>query len=264
MRATARTSSTTSVARRAAAEFAGTFLLILGVIGTALFMLPTTGPLGVVLAVVFVVVAAAYAVGPISGAHLNPVVSLACAVAGRLAWRDVPAYVIAQTAGALVAVVLLFFVTLGAGDGAAMASFTQVSNGWEDGSPQGYSVWVVSAVEFVLAALLGWIVLSTTSAASSAALAPLAIGMALGLMHLIAIPVSNASLNPVRSLATAVIAGGAALSQVWLFLLVPALGGLVGGLLYRWTGCGTAASDANPSAERILVREGSQPPVVER
>lgn len=225
---------TTGIGRRAVAEGAGTFLLILGVIGTALFMSPTTGVLGVVLAVVFVVVAAAYAVGPISGAHLNPIVSLACAAAGRLQWRDVPAYVIAQTAGGLAAAVLLFFVALGAGDGAAIASFADISNGWEEGSPQGYSIWVVSGLELVLAALLAWIVLGTTAPAASAALAPLAIGMALGLMHLIAIPVSNASLNPVRSLATAIFAGGSALSQVWLFLVIPLLGGIIGGWLYRW------------------------------
>jgi aquaporin Z len=236
--------SAITVARRAVAEFAGTFLLILGVIGTALFMSPTTGVLGVVLAVVFVVVAAAYAVGPISGAHLNPVVTLAVAAAGRLPWRDVPAYVIAQTAGGLVAAVLLYFATLGAGDGAAIASFLDISNGWDEGSPQGYNVWVVSALEFILAALLAWIVLETTAPAASAALAPLAIGMALGLMHLIAIPVSNASLSPVRSLATAIFAGGSALSQVWLFLVVPLAGGLIGGWLYRWV-----ASESRPALE---------------
>lgn len=239
MHSTRQAESTISIGRRAAAEFAGTFLLILGVIGTAVFMLPTTGVLGVVLAVVFVVVAAAYAVGPISGAHLNPVVSLACAAAGRLPWRDVPAYVIAQTAGGLVAALLLFLATLGAGDGAAIASFAEVSNGWADGSPQGYNVWVVSGLEFVLAALLAWIVLGTTAPGASAALAPLAIGMALGLMHLIAIPVSNASLSPVRSLATALFAGGPALGQVWLFLIVPLLGGVIGGWLYRWVAAET-------------------------
>lgn len=234
MHTTNQPTSTIRIGRRAAAEFAGTFFLILGVIGTALFMAPTTGALGVVLAVVFVVVAAAYAVGPISGAHLNPVVSLASAAAGRLPWRDVPAYVIAQAAGGLAAAALLFFASLGAGDGAAISSFADISNGWDDGSPQGYSIWVVTGLEFVLAALLGWIVLGTTAPAASAALAPLAIGMALGLMHLIAIPVSNASLSPVRSLATAVFAGGSALSQVWVFLVVPLVGGLVGGWMYRW------------------------------
>lgn len=234
MHATNQPKSTISIGRRAVAECAGTFLLIFGVIGTALFMSPTTGVLGVVLAVVFVVVAAAYAVGPISGAHLNPVVSLACAAAGRLEWRDVPAYVIGQTAGGLAAGVLLFLAALGAGDGAAIASFADISNGWEEGSPQGYSIWVVSGLEFVLAALLAWIILGTTAPAASAALAPLAIGMALGLMHLIAIPVSNASLNPVRSIATAVFAGVSALSQVWLFLVIPLLGGVIGGWLYRW------------------------------
>lgn len=232
--ATVGTDISIGVGRRSVAEFVGTFLLILGVIGTALFMLPTSGVLGVVLAVAFVVVAAAYMVGPISGAHLNPVVTIACAAAGRFAWRDVPAYVTAQTLGAVTAAALLFFATTGAGESATISTFAEISNGWDAGSPQGYDVWVVSVFELVLAALLAWVVLGTTARGAWTAFAPLAIGMALALMHLVAIPISNASLSPVRSIATAIFAGEQALSQLWLFLVVPLCGGLVGGYLYRW------------------------------
>ncbi len=208
-----------SLAKRVVAELFGTFVLVIGVIGTALFSSPNTGWLGVALAVGIAVIGAAYAVGHISGGHFNPAVTLGAAASGRFAWRDVPAYVLAQILGGLLATTVLFLRRArqaelprgGAGGGFA-------SNGFDAHSPGGFGLVSVIIVEVVLTAVFLYVILGVTDRRAPTGFAPLAIGLTLTLIHLIAIPVSNASVNPARSIATAVYGGPDALVQLWVFL----------------------------------------------
>jgi len=220
-----------SLTSRLIAEVFGTFMLVFGVIGAALFISPATGPLGVALAVGLAVLVSAYAVGHISGGHFNPAVSVGAAAAGRMPWRDVLPYVLAQLVGGVLATAVLL--AIGSGTGSA-PDFGAVSNGFGEHSPGGFSLIAVIVAEFVVTLLFLWIILGVTAPGSTTpSFAPLAIGLALALFHLVAIPVSNASLNPARSLATAVFGGPDALVQLWVFLVVPTLGALVAGLTWK-------------------------------
>ncbi|MET4782155.1 aquaporin Z [Glaciihabitans sp. UYNi722] len=224
-----------SLISRLIAEAFGTFLLVFGVIGTALFTSSNTGILGVALAIGLTVVVGAYAFGPISGAHFNPAVTLGAAAAGRLPWRDVVPYIIAQIVGGVVASSLLLAIAAGGPKGFldSVLKGGFASNGFGDHSPAGFNLLSVILVEFILTAFFLWVILGVTHRKAAAGFAPLAIGLALTLIHLIAIPVSNASVNPARSIATAIFGGPAALGQLWVFILVPILGALVAGFTYR-------------------------------
>ncbi len=185
------------------------------------------------LAVGLAVLTAAYAVGHISGGHFNPAVTLGAAAAGRAKWADVFPYVLAQFIGGILATSVLLWISA-ASEGAFTANFEGVSNGWGELSPGGFGFWSVVIIEIVVTALFLWVILGVTEAGSTTAgFAPLAIGLALTLFHLIAIPVDNASLNPARSLATAIYGGPEALSQVWLFFVAPVVGALLAGFTYR-------------------------------
>lgn len=228
----AQTSSPSLISRLIAEAF-GTFLLVLGVIGAALFVSPQTGPLGVAIAVGLAVIAGAYSVGHISGGHFNPAVSLGAAAAGRLPWKDVAPYVGAQIVGGLVASTILFLVN-SARAGKPALTFGDVSNGYDAHSPSGFSLLAVVIVELVATLVFVWIILSVTTAGLPiTSFAPLVIGLSLTLFHLIAIPVSNASLNPARSIATAVFGGPDALLQLWAFIVAPAVGGLLAGITWK-------------------------------
>ncbi|UYN85004.1 MAG: aquaporin [Microcella sp.] len=220
---------------RLVAEVFGTFLLVFGVIGTAFFSSANTGLLGPALAVGLAVMAGAYAVGHISGAHFNPAVTIGAAVAGRFAWRDTPAYIAAQALGGLLAsgalVLIGSFGPAGALADAQADGF--FSNGFDEGSPAGYGLVAVIVAELVLTALFLVVILGVTDDRAFAGFAPLAIGLMLTVMHLVAIPVSNASFNPARSLATAVFGGTDALAQLWVFIVIPVIGAALGALLYR-------------------------------
>lgn len=225
-----------SLAQRLIAEVFGTFTLVFGVIGTALYASGNTGYLGVAFAAGLAVLAAAYAVGSISGGHFNPAVSLGAAAAGRMPWRDVLPYVVAQVIGGLLATTLLFAIASGGPDGylAAAQDGGFASNGYDNLSPEGFGLISVILVEFLLTALFLYVILNVTAPGSTTpGFAPLAIGLALVLVHLVAIPVSNASVNPARSIATAVYGGPDALAHLWVFLVVPSLGALVAGFTYR-------------------------------
>jgi aquaporin Z len=226
---------TPSITSRLVAEAVGTFLLVGGVIGTAFFSSANTGLLGPALAVGLAVLAGAYAFGHISGAHFNPAVTIGAAVAGRFAWKDVPAYVAAQLVGGLLATSILTLIgTFGpAGALAEAQAGGFYSNGFGEGSPAGYGLVAVIVTELVLTAVFMLVILGVTDGRASAGFAPLAIGLTLTVLHLVAIPVSNASFNPARSLATAVFGGPDALGQVWVFLLVPVVGAALGALLHR-------------------------------
>ena len=215
--------------RRLVAELFGTYMLVFGVIGTALFFTPDNGgALPVALAVGLAVLTAAYAVGAISGGHFNPAVTIGAAAAGRSSWGDLLPYWIAQIVGDLLATLSLgLFGVLSGKD----LDFGAVSNGFDGPF---LSLGAVIVAEIIVTMLFVLIILGVTAPGSAtAAFAPLAIGLALTLFHLVMIPVSNASLNPARSIATAVLGGPEALGQLWVFLVAPVVGGLIGGVIYR-------------------------------
>lgn len=225
------TSAPFSLTSRLIAELFGTFVLVLGVIGTALYADQNVGFLGIAIAVGLAVLTAAYAVGHISGGHFNPAVSIGAAAAGRMRWADLVPYVIAQILGGLLATLLLWvFLTVSG----LSAEFGKVSNGFAEHSPAGYGMVGVILAEIVATAVFLWIILGVTAPGSTTAgFAPLAIGLALTMLHLVMIPVDGASLNPARSIATAVFGGPDALAQLWVFLVAPLVGGLIAGFTWK-------------------------------
>jgi len=174
----------------------------------------------------------AYAVGHISGGHFNPAVTLGLTAAGRFPAKDLVPYIIAQVVGAIIAGGVLYLIASGKpGFDAAASGFA--SNGYGEHSPGGYSLQSAILVEFVLTAFFILIIAGTTHKLAPTGFAPLAIGLALTLIHLISIPVTNTSVNPARSTGTALFQGGWAIQQLWVFWLVPLVGGVVGGLIHR-------------------------------
>lgn len=224
--------STPTLGRRLAAEVFGTFLLVFGVIGTALFASSNTGLLGVALAVGLTVVAGAYAVGHISGGHFNPAVSIGAAAAGRFAWSDVLPYIAAQIVGGAIATTILLAIKSGAPAG-TVAGFDAVSNGYDAHSPSGFNLVSVLVAEIVLTAIFLYVILGVTDRRAPSGFAPLAIGLTLTLVHLVLIPISNASVNPARSIATAIYGGPESLGQLWVFIVAPIVGALIAGFTYN-------------------------------
>jgi aquaporin Z len=220
-----------SLLSRLIAEVFGTFVLVFGVIGTALYADQNVGFLGISIAVGLAVLTAAYAVGHISGGHFNPAVSIGAAAAGRMRWADLVPYVIAQILGGLLATLLIWVFLTASG---LSADFGKVSNGFAEHSPAGYAMLGVLLAEIVATAVFLWIILGVTAPGSTTAgFAPLAIGLALTMLHLVMIPVDGASLNPARSIATAVFGGPDALAQLWVFLVAPLVGGLLAGFTWK-------------------------------
>lgn len=229
------------VVLRLAAEFVGTFVLVLGVIGAAVFSSvvpagdgsPGIGFLGVALALGLTVVGGAYAWGSVSGGHFNPAVSVGLAVAGRFDWRLVGGYVVAQTLGGIAASSLIAAIASG-GPGTFLSTALAhgfASTGWGELSPGGFSVGSAFLVEATTTAVFVGIILGVTGPRGNHVTAPLAIGLSLTLMALIAIPVSNGSFNPARSIATAIYGGPVALEQLWMSLVAPTSGAVVAGAI---------------------------------
>lgn len=228
---------------RLMAEAAGTFVLVFSVVGTALFaagFAAGTGGLnvgftGVALALGLGVVVAAYAFGPVSGGHFNPAVTLGTAVAGRLSWREVPGYLLAQVVGALVASSVLAAIAAGGPDGFLQQARDNgfVSTGWGELSPGGFGLPAALLLEVVATCVFVWVILGVTSERAVVGFAPLAIGLTLTVLALIAIPVSDASFNPARSLATAVYGGPTALGQLWMSIVAPIAGAVIAGASFR-------------------------------
>jgi aquaporin Z len=222
--------------RRLLAEFIGTFWLVLGGCGAAVLAAKVPGVgigyLGVALAFGLTVVTAAYAFAHNSGAHFNPAITLGLWAGGRFAAGDIIPYWIAQVAGALLAGAVLFAIASGAAGFDASAGFA--SNGYGEHSPQGYSLLSALICETVMTFMFVLIVLNVTSPKAPPGFGPLAIGLALTLIHLISIPVTNTSVNPARSTGVAVFQGSWALSQLWAFWVAPLLGGLLAGFANRW------------------------------
>jgi aquaporin Z len=216
--------------RELGAEFIGTFALVTAVCGAALFSAPSAGLIAVAFAAGLSVLAMAYAVGSISGGHFNPAVTAGLVVAGRFdAGKAVP-YMIAQVLGGIAAAAVFYCILSGAPAG-KWNNFIAISNTF---GGTGFPLLPVALIEIVITALFVLVIVSVTSPRAPAGFAPIAIGLALVLFHLVAIPVSNASLNPARSTATAVFGGGVALQSLWLFWVAPIIGGLIGGWVAKW------------------------------
>ena len=221
--------------RRLAAEFFGTFWLVFGGCGSAVlaaaFPELGIGFTGVSLAFGLTVLTMAYAVGGISGGHFNPAVTLGLAIAGRDSWKGLVPYWISQVVGAVVAGAALFAIASGKGDFTA-GGFA--SNGFGELSPGGYSMHAALLIEVILTAGFLIVILGSTAKAVPAGFAPIAIGLALTLIHLISIPVTNTSVNPARSTGVALFAETAAMGQLWLFWVAPLIGAALGGAIWRY------------------------------
>lgn len=222
-----------SLTKRSAAELIGTFWLVLGGCGSAVLAagIPELGLgyLGVSFAFGLSVVTMAYAIGHISGCHLNPAVSVGLAVGGRFKAAELPYYIIAQVIGAILAALVIRTIASGAeGYAGGLAS-----NGFAEHSPHGYSMMAALVTEIVMTAMFLLIIMGATDKRAPSGLAPLAIGLTLTLIHLISIPVTNTSVNPARSTGPALLEGGIALDQLWLFWVAPIIGAVIGAIAYH-------------------------------
>jgi len=223
-----------SLSKRTLAEFFGTFWLVLGGCGAAVisaaFPQLGIGFLGVALAFGLTVLTMVYAVGHISGGHLNPAVSVGLTVAGRFPSKDLPAYVLAQVAGGVAGAGVLYVIASGRPEFSLAGGFA--ANGYGAHSPGGYSMLSALVAELVLTFGFLMIILGATDKRTPAGFAPIAIGLGLTLIHLIDIPITNASVNPARSTGPALFVGGWALVQLWLFWVAPVAGAVLAGLAY--------------------------------
>ena len=232
--------------KRLGAEFIGTFWLVLGGCGSAVLAANFGGDgnplgiglLGVSLAFGLTVLTGAFALGHISGGHFNPAVSFGLWAGGRFSAKDLLPYIVAQTLGAILAAWILFQIASGTAgfaiDNTSAGAFA--TNGFDAFSPGGYSMHAAFLCEVVLTAMFLIVILGATHKNASAGFAPIAIGLGLTLIHLISIPVTNTSVNPARSTGVALLVGGTPLSQLWLFWAAPIIGGVLGGVIYKWLG----------------------------
>ena len=224
-----------SLGKRTAAEFLGTFWLVFGGCGSAVLAAAFPGLgigfAGVALAFGLTVLTMAYAIGHISGCHLNPAISIGLVVGKRFSASDLPAYIVAQVAGAIAAAGVLYVIASGKAGFDLSGGFA--SNGYGAHSPGGYSLLACLVAEVVLTLFFLLIIMGSTDRRAPAGFAPIAIGLGLTLIHLIGIPVTNLSVNPARSTGPAIFVGGWALGQLWLFWVAPIIGGALGGGIYR-------------------------------
>lgn len=226
------------MSKKLAAEMLGTFWLVLGGCGSAVlaaaFPDVGIGLAGVSLAFGLTVLTMAFAIGHISGCHLNPAVSVGLWIGGRFAARELPGYVAAQVAGAIVAGGVLYLIASGKSGFDVAAGFA--SNGFGEHSPGGYGFTAALVTEVVMTAVFLFVILGATDKRAPQGFAPVAIGLCLTLIHLISIPVTNTSVNPARSTGVAVFVGDWALGQLWLFWVAPIVGACIGALIYRFIG----------------------------
>ncbi|NLJ55047.1 MAG: aquaporin Z [Intrasporangiaceae bacterium] len=262
------------------AEFLGTFVLVFGGAGAAVFaagfttIAPSASPnlvagqivhlgigfLGVALAFGLTVMTMAYAVGHISGAHFNPAVTVGVAVAGRFDWRDVPAYVVAQVLGGLLGGTTIWGIARGQAGWDRIGNMA--ANGFGTNSPGGYGLVAVFVAEVILTAIFLYVILGATDDRAPSGFAPIAIGLALTLIHLISIPISNTSVNPARSMGVAFFHGAGAPGQLWLFWLAPLIGAAIAGATFALiTGIDRRDRDIDGeiAAEDVEVPEGVDP-----
>ena len=217
--------------QRLAAEAFGTFWLVFGGCGAAIFAGGDIGFYGIALAFGLTVVTMAYAVGHVSGGHFNPAITIGLAMGKRFDWKDVPSYVVTQVVAAFAAALSLWILAHGRpGFDSTETGFA--SNGYGSHSPGDYAWWSVLLAEVVLTAFFVYVIYGVTDTRAPKGFAPLAIGLTLTLIHLIAIPIDSTSVNPARSIGPALFAGGTAIAQLWVFILAPIAGGLIAGATY--------------------------------
>jgi aquaporin Z len=221
------------------AEFIGTLCLVLFGCGAAVVSgASSSGPsglglLGISLAFGLAVVAMAYAIGPISGCHINPAISIAMLVAGKLSIQDAIGYIIAQFAGAIAGAAILFLIVSNKTGFTGLGDWALGSNGWGQDYLGNYSTKAAFITEVVMTCLFLLVIFTTTSKLGNTNMAGLAIGVTLVLIHMVAIPITGTSVNPARSFGPALFAGGKAMSQVWLFMLAPVIGGILGAVIWK-------------------------------
>lgn len=224
--------------RRAVAEFIGTAWLVFGGCGSAVLALKVPdvgiGLLGVSFAFGLTVLTMAYTIGSISGCHLNPAVSIGLWAGGRFKASELYAYIIAQVLGGLAGAGVLYLIASGNPNFSLSGGMALPSNGYGVNSPGGYSLLSGLITEIVMTFIFVTIILGSTDRRAPSGFAPISIGFALTLIHLVSIPVTKTSVNPARSTGPAVFAGGWALSQLWMFWVMPMLGAVLAGILYRW------------------------------
>ena len=224
--------------KKYAAEFIGTFSLVLFGCGSAVIAgTSRVGPsgiglLGIAIAFGFAVVAMAYAIGGISGCHVNPAVTIGVLTAGKMKARDAIGYIIAQCLGAILGAAILYLIASGR-PGFTMPEWGLGANGWGEGYLGNYNILSAFVIEAVMTFLFIFVILGTTSKFGNSAMAGLAIGVTLMLIHLVTIPVTGTSVNPARSLGPALFSGGKALSQLWLFFVAPIIGAIIAALVWK-------------------------------
>jgi len=227
-----------STVKKMGVEFFGTFWLVLGGCGSAVlaaaFPNLGIGLLGVALAFGLTVLTMAFAIGHISGCHLNPAVSFGLWSGGRFPAKDLAPYIAAQVLGAVAGAAVLFLIATGKAGFDLAGGFA--SNGYGEHSPGGYSLVACLISEIVMTFMFLFVIMGATDKRAPQGFAPIAIGLCLTLIHLISIPVTNTSVNPARSTGVALFVGGWAVEQLWLFWVAPIIGGILGGLTYRWLG----------------------------
>ena len=227
-----------SLTKRSVAEFIGTFWLVLGGCGSAVlaaaFPNVGIGLLGVSFAFGLTVLTMAYAIGHISGCHLNPAVSIGLWAGGRFPAKDLIPYIIVQVIGGILAAGALYIIASGKADFDVASGFA--ANGYGAHSPGGYSLTAGLVAEIVMTLFFVIVILGSTDKRAPQGFAPIAIGLCLTLIHLISIPVTNTSVNPARSTGPALFVGGWALAQLWLFWVAPIIGAIIGGIVYRFLG----------------------------
>jgi aquaporin Z len=234
--------TTPTLTQKLAAEFLGTFVLVFGGCGSAVLaavFLTDDGTqlgigfVGVALAFGLTVLTMAYAVGHVSGGHFNPAVTLGLVAARRFDLREAPAYIVTQVVAAIAAATALYVVANGR-DGFSASDSGFATNGFGDRSPGGYGLLSALVIEVLLTAIFLYVILGVTDTRAPKGFAPIAIGLALTLIHLVSIPVTNTSVNPARSIGPALFAGGDALGQVWVFIVAPIVGAVIAGASYRF------------------------------
>ena len=226
------------MSKKLGAEFIGTFWLVLGGCGSAVLAaaFPDLGIgfLGVALAFGLTLLTMAFAIGHISGCHINPAVSVGLWAGGRFSSKELVPYIVAQVLGGLCAGAVLYFIASGKAGFDVSAGFA--SNGYGAHSPGGYSLGAAFVTEVFMTFMFLLVIHGATDKRAPQGFAPIAIGLCLTLIHLISIPVTNTAVNPARSTGVALFAGGWAIQQLWLFWIAPIIGGVLGGLVYRWLG----------------------------
>ena len=215
------------------AELVGTFILVLFGVGTAVVAGDKVGIVGIALAFGLAQAAAIYGIGPISGGHVNPAVSFGVWSAGRMSAKDMIGYWLGQFAGGILASAVIWIIANGVAGGYNIAASGLGQDGWGVGYQGGYDLTVAIVFEFVATLIFVIVILGSTQKSAPSAFAGLAIGIALMMIHIFGISITGVSVNPARSLGPALFVGGKAMAQLWMFLLVPSIGGIVAGLLFR-------------------------------